>query len=86
VAEEEYRARFPSSAGAALWSPELATLASDVEDARTTDRRRAARESVARYLLGPVGGDPVEPFAAAVNEVLDRANSRNAAREALRQQ
>jgi len=84
--DDEYRARFPSSAGAALWAPDLATLRADVEDARTTDRRRAARDAVARYLLGPVGGDPVEPFVAAVHEALARANSRNAARAGLRQQ
>ena len=84
--EDEYRARFPSSAGAALWTPDLATLREDVEDARTTDRRRAAREAVARYLLGPVGGDPVEPFVVAVAEALDRANSRKPARVGLWQQ
>jgi hypothetical protein len=79
MAEADYRQEFPSSAGAALWTPDLASLAADVEDARTTDVRRADRETVARHLLGDRTGDAAAGFAAAVHAVLGQgpADPRN---------
>ena len=70
MAEADYRREFPSSAGAALWGQDLATLASDIEDARTTDSHRADRATVARYLLGERTGDAAAGFTAAVHAVL----------------
>jgi CDP-glycerol glycerophosphotransferase (TagB/SpsB family) len=70
--EADYRREFPSSGGAALWTPDLGTLADDVADARGADVRRADRERVAAYLLGADEGDPVDRFAAAVTELVGR--------------
>jgi hypothetical protein len=70
--EADYRREFPSSGGAALWTPDLGTLADDVADARGADVRRADRERVAAYLLGADEGDPVHRFAAAVTELVGR--------------
>jgi hypothetical protein len=70
MAESDYRTEFPSSAGAAIWHPDLATLRADVEDARTTDLRRADRAAVARYLLGDEQDDAMAGFADAVRQVL----------------
>jgi hypothetical protein len=71
--EEDFRRQFPSSAGAALWSRDLATLEADIQDARTVDRRREDREAVARHLLGADEGDPQERVAVAVHSVLAAA-------------
>ena len=64
--------RVPVICGAALWAPDLGTLADDVADARGADVRRADRERVAAYLLGADEGDPVHHFAAAVTELVGR--------------
>ena len=72
VPEADYRREFPSSGGAALWTPDLGSLADDVADARGADVRRADRERVAAYLLGADEGDPVDRFAAAVTELVGR--------------
>jgi hypothetical protein len=71
MAEDEYRQEFPSSAGAAVWGPDLATLRADVEDARGADVRRTDREAVARYLLGAEQEDAMAGFTTAVRAVLD---------------
>jgi hypothetical protein len=73
LADEDYRREFPSSAGAALWTADLANLAADVDDARGEDLRRSGREAVARHLLGNVDGDPRAGFSGAVLEVLAAA-------------
>jgi hypothetical protein len=69
--EDAYRREFPSSGGAAIWGKDLATMDADVRDARTTDVRRAARETVAQYLLGAHQDDATSGFVAAVHDVLD---------------
>jgi hypothetical protein len=68
--EDDYRREFPSSAGAAIWGSDLATMDADVQDARTADVRRAARETVAQYLLGDQQDDATAGFVAAVHGVL----------------
>jgi CDP-glycerol glycerophosphotransferase (TagB/SpsB family) len=69
--EDEYRREFPSSGGAAIWGKDLATMDADIRDARTTDVRRAVRETVAQYLLGAHQNDATAGFAAAVYDALD---------------
>ena len=76
MAEADYRREFPSSAGAPIWGQDLTTLRADIEDARTTDVRRADREAVARYLLGDEQEDAMAGFTAAVRDVLSRPAAR----------
>jgi hypothetical protein len=71
--EEEYRELYPSSAGATIWTPDLDRLEADLEDMRTVDSRRSARQATARYLLGDTDLDPRARFAEAVHDLLDRS-------------
>ncbi|GAA2749851.1 CDP-glycerol glycerophosphotransferase family protein [Amnibacterium kyonggiense] len=75
VPEAEFRAMFPSSSAAELLGSDLATLPTALADAAGADPRRAQRETLAEYLLGPEG-DPMVVFLAEIDAFIARADAR----------
>jgi CDP-glycerol glycerophosphotransferase (TagB/SpsB family) len=75
VPDAEFRAMFPSSSAAELLGSDLSTLRTALEDAAGADPRRAQRETLAEYLLGPEG-DPMVVFLAEIDGFIERADTR----------
>jgi hypothetical protein len=75
VPDAEFRAMFPSSSAAELLGSDLATLRTALDDAAGADPRRAQRESLAEYLLGPEG-DPMVVFLREIDGFIARADAR----------
>jgi hypothetical protein len=75
VPEAEFRAMFPSSSAAELLGSDLATLPTALADAAGADPRRAQRETLTEYLLGPEG-DPMVLFLHEIDEFIARADAR----------
>jgi hypothetical protein len=75
VPEAEFRAMFPSSSAAELLGSDLATLPTALADAAGPDPRRAQRETLTEYLLGPEG-DPMVLFLHEIDEFIARADAR----------
>jgi hypothetical protein len=80
VPDAEFRAMFPSASAAELLGSDLAVLPRALADAAGADPRRAQRESLAVYLLGPEG-DPVALFLDEVDAFVARADARMARAE-----
>ena len=75
VPDAEFRAMFPSSSAAELLGSDLATLPTALADAAGADPRRAQRETLAEYLLGPEG-DPMVVFLREIDAFIERADAR----------
>jgi hypothetical protein len=75
VPDAEFRAMFPSSSAAELLGSDLATLPTALADAAGADPRRAQRETLAEYLLGPEG-DPMVVFLQEIDGFIERADAR----------
>ncbi|MBW4042617.1 MAG: hypothetical protein HIU86_10905 [Acidobacteria bacterium] len=75
VPDARFRAMFPSSSAAELLGSDLATLPVALTDAAGADPRRAQRETLAEYLLGPEG-DPMVLFLAEIDAFIARADAR----------
>jgi len=76
--DDAFRARFPSTAGAALVGRGGAGLEAALEDARGADTMRPAREAVRVRLIGPVTDDPIALFDEAVDALGDTLRPRGA--------
>jgi hypothetical protein len=76
LSESDFRARFPSTAGAGIVGRGAAGLAAAVADASGPDMMRAARQRVRLDLIGPPTDDPVGVFARAIDELGDTLRCR----------
>jgi hypothetical protein len=74
VPDAEFRAMFPSSSAAELLGSDLGTLPIALA-AAGADPRRAQRERLAEYLLGPEG-DPMIVFLGEIDAFIARADAR----------
>ena len=77
VPDAEFRAAFPSASAAELLGSDLSVLPAALADAAGADPRRAQREALARYLLGPEG-DPLAVFLDEVDAFVERGAARAA--------
>jgi hypothetical protein len=75
VPDAEFRAVFPSSSAAELLGSDLSTLGTALADAAGADPRRAQRETLAEYLLGPEG-DPMVVFLREIDGFIERSDAR----------
>jgi CDP-glycerol:poly(glycerophosphate) glycerophosphotransferase len=75
IPDAEFRALFPSAGAAELLGTDLATLPGALADAAGTDPRRAARDTLAEYLLG-AEADPLAAFLDEVDRFVERADAR----------
>lgn len=75
VPADEFRAMFPSSSAAELLGSDVGALPIALADAAGADPRRAQREALAEYLLGPEG-DPMVVFLAEIDAFIARADAR----------
>jgi hypothetical protein len=75
VPAAEFRAMFPSSSAAELLGSDVAALPIALADAAGADPRRAQREALAEYLLGPEG-DPMVVFLQEIDGFVARADAR----------
>lgn len=69
----QFRATYPSAAGAYILSGDGTGVAALLRDARERDTMRQAREQTAAYLLGSRQDHPLEGFTQAVGEAIERA-------------
>ncbi|MGN6742922.1 MAG: CDP-glycerol glycerophosphotransferase family protein [Amnibacterium sp.] len=69
------RATFPSAGAAELLGTDLEALPRTLEDAAGTDPRRAARETLAGYLLG-TEADPLAAFLDEIDRFVERSATR----------
>ena len=73
---DEFRAAFPSAAGAWVLAGDGSGVVEAVEDARGLDRYAAERERTAAHLLGDTSGDPLERFDAAIDAAVEAVGTR----------
>ena len=75
---EELMSELPSTSGATIIdASDPGAVAAAVHEAVGPDARRARREALATYFLGPPGGDPIGRFVEEVDRCFERAHARH---------